>query len=92
MGTKLTKHISCHSRRCLLRQQQQHCFLTIATLAVCVENSESQFLELAKQKDSNFLSPTGEVVANIDKIACVLVEREQHLTDRCADCQILSGV
>ena len=62
---------------------------TVATLAVCAGNPESQFVELAKQKSGNFLSSTGEVVAYIDKIACVSVEGQQHLTVRCADCQLL---
>ena len=62
---------------------------TVATLAVCVGNPESRFVELAKQKGGNFLSSTGEVAAYIDKIACVSAEGQQHLTVRCADCQLL---
>ena len=62
---------------------------TVATLAVCIGNPESRFVELAKQKGGNFLSSTGEVVAYVDKIACVSVEGQQHLTVRCADCQLL---
>ena len=52
-------------------------------------NAESRFVELAKQKGGNFLSSTGEVAAYIDKIACVSAEGQQHLTVRCADCQLL---
>ena len=62
---------------------------TVATLAVCVGNAESRFVELAKQKGGNFLSSTGEVVAYVDKIACVSVEGQQHLTVRCANCQLM---
>ena len=36
---------------------------TVATLAVCIGKPESQFVELVKQKDGNFLLSTGEVVA-----------------------------